>query len=80
MTRKESNLLLEQAANLILQVEQGLSKDDQDNLRRAGYRIRISIGQLMDDIKSHREESYIGFAKHPLAIPDGASAVGLLPN
>jgi hypothetical protein len=61
MTRKESNLLIEQACALIFQVESALPYDD--IIRKMGYRARIELGNMQNSIKESREDSYISQTK-----------------
>lgn len=48
MTKNIANKLLNEAASLIFQVEEKLSDDSYDLIRREGYKARIQIGILQN--------------------------------
>ena len=57
MTRQESNKLLNEAAALIFKVEESLPDDD--IIRKCGYRARVEIGNLQNQVRESREENDI---------------------
>lgn len=59
MTLTEAKKKIEEAAALIFQVEEALSKSSNDGIRREGYRCRISLGSFENTIRQHCDENDI---------------------
>ncbi len=48
MTKETANKLLDEACNIIFRVEECLSDDSDDLIRKQGYRARVEIGKLQN--------------------------------